>query len=192
MNIQQNAAVPYRISNGYKALCPSQSIVNWSHEVRLKARERLHRLNIIEEDSCLFCRNQIESSKHLFFLCSFSHNCLSKVKEWLNWRAETTDLNRLLRWIKRAKSSSFRKVVITVAVAAVVYHIWQVRNGILWNSDAISVKQVVRKIKEDRKNRTLCFWPSKTKPIDREWFLNLKTRSCANQETISGFGLFLF
>uniref|UniRef100_A0A803QH46 Uncharacterized protein n=1 Tax=Cannabis sativa TaxID=3483 RepID=A0A803QH46_CANSA len=34
MDIQQFALVHYKISNGYKALCPPQNKVNWSHENR--------------------------------------------------------------------------------------------------------------------------------------------------------------
>ncbi|XP_030497527.2 uncharacterized protein LOC115713182 [Cannabis sativa] len=143
MDIQQVSTTPYRISNGYKALCPLKDKVNWSHEDRLKTRERLHRMNIIGEDSCLLCSNQTETSKHLFFLCSFSHTCLAEIKVRLNWGVETMELNKLIRWIGRAKISRFRKAVLS---AAVVYQIWQVRNGVLWNSEQVSVEQEVKNL----------------------------------------------
>ncbi|XP_030479064.1 uncharacterized protein LOC115696296 [Cannabis sativa] len=37
MDIQQFISTKYSISNGYKSLCPSQSKVNWSHEVAGKS-----------------------------------------------------------------------------------------------------------------------------------------------------------
>uniref|UniRef100_A0A803PW39 Uncharacterized protein n=1 Tax=Cannabis sativa TaxID=3483 RepID=A0A803PW39_CANSA len=42
----------------------------------------------------------------------------------------------------------------------------EVRNGVLWNLEAIAVEQVVRKTKEDVKSRTICCWPSKVKSIE--------------------------
>uniref|UniRef100_A0A803P9A8 Reverse transcriptase domain-containing protein n=1 Tax=Cannabis sativa TaxID=3483 RepID=A0A803P9A8_CANSA len=41
-----------------------------------------------------------------------------------------------------------------VAVKNQVKEIWEVRNSVLWNSETILVEQVVRKTKEDVKNRT--------------------------------------
>ncbi|KAM6563484.1 hypothetical protein CsatB_023482 [Cannabis sativa] len=192
MDIHQFVFVQYKISNGYKALCPPQNKMNWSHEVwnrlniprhsfflwivvqdRLRTRERLYKLNIIGEDFCLFCKDQTESSEHLFFSFSFSKLCLSQVKAWLGWRVETTALNRLLRWLERAKISRFHKVVLVAAVVALVYHLWKNRNDILWNSTKQAQEQVVHVTKEDVKSRVVCNWPKYVKPVDGCWFSTL-------------------
>uniref|UniRef100_A0A803QE60 Reverse transcriptase domain-containing protein n=1 Tax=Cannabis sativa TaxID=3483 RepID=A0A803QE60_CANSA len=47
MDMQQFVSTKYSISNGYKSLCPSQSKVNWSHEV-------WNRLNIPRHSFCLW------------------------------------------------------------------------------------------------------------------------------------------
>ncbi|XP_030483344.2 uncharacterized protein LOC115699938 [Cannabis sativa] len=170
-------------------LCPSQIKVNWSHEVwnrlniprhsfclwitiqdRLKTRERLYKHNIIAEDYCLFCMDHPETTEHLFFSCPFSTIYLSQVKAWLGWRVETIDLSRLCRWLERAKMSKFWKAVITAAVAALVYNVWKNRNDLIWNSRRIAQDVVVRAIKEDVKNRVLCNWTKKHKPVDANWF----------------------
>ncbi|XP_062104130.1 uncharacterized protein LOC133815290 [Humulus lupulus] len=192
IDMQQFAGARYQISRGYKLLCPIQNKVKWSQEVwgrlnlprhsfvlwvaiqnRLRTREKLQKHNVIVESHCLFCRIQTETEEHLFFDCSFSLICLQQVKSWLQWRAESRSLGRLLRWIERAKISRFKKQIFSAAIAALVYQIWHARNDILWNSNVVKEELIVRKVKEDVKCRVSCVWPKNVSSVDIEWFSKL-------------------
>ncbi|XP_060972592.1 uncharacterized protein LOC115717990 [Cannabis sativa] len=76
--------------------------VKWIHNVYLK-----------EEDWWEYQAPSHESwlsqMSIFFFRCPYSQFCVQKIKEWLSWRARTTDLSQLLKWIHKAKVSRFKR-----------------------------------------------------------------------------------
>ncbi|XP_062089073.1 uncharacterized protein LOC133795635 [Humulus lupulus] len=151
INAGQFTQLDYSIKKGYLLLCPPQTRVSWSNEIwgrlnvpnhsvilwltrldRLKAKQRLHKIRVIPDSSCLLCGQSEENIEHLFFKCPFSNRCIKSLKEKLGWRVKTEAIYPLLRWISKAKVSRFKKQVLAAFVAAGVYQVWKTRNEVLW------------------------------------------------------------
>ncbi|KAM6563704.1 hypothetical protein CsatB_023702 [Cannabis sativa] len=98
---------------------------------RIKTKDRLQYMDL-ENSKCLLCNIEDEIVPHLFFECSFSLECLEKVKSWLNWGMAATTLERIIRWLRRAKISKVKKSILVDVIAALVYEIWLTRNNIFW------------------------------------------------------------
>ncbi|KAM6587728.1 hypothetical protein CsatA_010333 [Cannabis sativa] len=192
IDTQQFTSNRYTISLGYSLLCPPQTKVTWSNEVwgrfnipkhsfitwlsvqnRLKTKDRLHKLHIAADATCSLCSRHEESVRHLFFNCQLAQECVNQVKRWLSWDVLSNDLNKLLRWINRAKISSFKKKVLAAVVAGLVYSIWHTRNDKLWNNRINNVDAIVKKVQLTVKHRIDSLCPKKVSQIDREWYQNL-------------------
>uniref|UniRef100_A0A803PEX9 Reverse transcriptase domain-containing protein n=1 Tax=Cannabis sativa TaxID=3483 RepID=A0A803PEX9_CANSA len=76
---------------------------NMSMLDRLKTKQRLVKFQITADAQCILCGDSEETAPHLFFCSRFSQECLGQIKDWLCWRAATTSLQNVLRWINRAK-----------------------------------------------------------------------------------------
>ncbi|XP_062117765.1 uncharacterized protein LOC133831475 [Humulus lupulus] len=69
------------------------------------------------------------------------------VKKWLGWKVKTEDYENLLQWIgKTRRWSRFRKSTLIVVIASLIYHIWRVRNDILWSQKVWSTAHIVQVI----------------------------------------------
>ncbi|XP_062094321.1 uncharacterized protein LOC133800379 [Humulus lupulus] len=105
-------------------------LVMWE---RLNTKNRIIKYNSSLDPTCLLCGEADECIEHLFFQCLYSRKCLSAIKNWLNWNAQSINLVSLLKWISHAKSSRIYKSMLLTILAATVYHIWRARNDVLWN-----------------------------------------------------------
>lgn len=86
---------------------------------RLQTIGRLYRIGVYPIDTCLLCDGSAETHEHLFFNCTFSEQCLQKIKEWLVLRAITCNYDQILGWIsKRSGGIKFRKQVLVAAIEA--------------------------------------------------------------------------
>uniref|UniRef100_A0A803PH97 Reverse transcriptase domain-containing protein n=1 Tax=Cannabis sativa TaxID=3483 RepID=A0A803PH97_CANSA len=122
---------------------------------------RLHKLHIAADATCSLCSHHEESVRHLFFNCQLARECVKQIKSWLSWGVLSNDLNKLLRWINRAKISSFKKKVLAAAVAGLVYSIWHTRNDKIWNNKIDNVDAIVKKNQLTIKHRIDSFCPKK-------------------------------
>ncbi|KAM6592906.1 hypothetical protein CsatA_000609 [Cannabis sativa] len=133
----------YIVAAGYKALHDQPVRVHWDKIVwnrfnipkhsfiawlvmlgKLKTKERLMRFRVIEEDLCLLCKDSSETIEHMFYSCTFSTNCLFKIKEWLCWEVTAVSLKTICRWLSKARCNGFKKKVYTAVVIALIYLIW--------------------------------------------------------------------
>ena len=64
----------------------------------------------------------------------------------------------------------FRKGVLRAAVAAEVYHIWNMRNVRLWSNRLEAVDHTVQNVKKEISYRVKLVMPKKVKVREREWF----------------------
>lgn len=92
---------------------------------RLKTRCRLLEIGLSNDDSCYLCMQRPENIQHLFFECDFSKNYMQKIMMWLGIRWGGENLSQSCRWIRsRLAGNQFKKQVGLIAIAAVVYKIW--------------------------------------------------------------------
>uniref|UniRef100_A0A803Q8P1 Reverse transcriptase zinc-binding domain-containing protein n=1 Tax=Cannabis sativa TaxID=3483 RepID=A0A803Q8P1_CANSA len=143
----------YKIVEELNWFNPNWEKVSWSNEVwsrlnipkhsfllwlamlnKLKTRDRLFKHGYIDGAECIFCNNVAETTNHLFFECYFGTECLKQVKEWLGWHTTAAALTGLLKWVRKARCSSFKKKVLAAGMAALVYCIWIARNELVWNT----------------------------------------------------------
>ncbi|XP_062089424.1 uncharacterized protein LOC133795956 [Humulus lupulus] len=151
---------------------PKHSFIIWLAYInRLRTRRRLYQFGVIEDSSCLICGQGEEDINHIFFCCYYSRNCLTQILNWLGWHINASHLNGLIRWLTNAKGiSQTRKGVFSMALAALVYQIWKVRNIVLWEYKVVNLQCTVRHIKREILDRSHIFLHSKKiTGIDRRW-----------------------
>ncbi|XP_062093551.1 uncharacterized protein LOC133799564 [Humulus lupulus] len=184
------SAMKFSIKTGHDLLFASPLKVHWAKFVwerfyipkhrfilwlvmlqRLCTRVFIRNYNSTLDPSCLFCGEHNEDIDHLFFQCKYSKQCLLQVKKWLGWKVKEEDYENLLQWIfKTRRWSKFRKSILTALVASLIYHIWRVRNDILWSQKVWSTAHTVQEIQRDISLRIYTIIPNKTNHLDRDWF----------------------
>ena len=110
---------------------------------RLRTRENLWQLGLISENLCLLCGMRVESIEHLYFECTYSKECISKVRKQLEWNSKGNTLNEVLRWVKNAKVTNLKKRCMYSIIAAIVHHIWRVRNDVFWQDKLWTINNTV-------------------------------------------------
>ncbi|XP_074301545.1 uncharacterized protein LOC141632944 [Silene latifolia] len=89
-------------------------------------KDRLLKFGIIADSVCDICLAHQEDHHHLLYSCPFSAQCWDLFKTWLNINMP---LAGVLEWgLKWRCRSLLKKQVVLAAMAALVYHIWIVRN----------------------------------------------------------------
>uniref|UniRef100_A0A803PIJ5 Reverse transcriptase zinc-binding domain-containing protein n=1 Tax=Cannabis sativa TaxID=3483 RepID=A0A803PIJ5_CANSA len=135
--VQQDvfAAKEYKIVDGYIYFEQDWGKVSWSNLVwsrlnvpkhsfllwlamvnRLKAQDRLFKHGLIDHDFYTIYNTATESAEHLFFSCSFASACLSRLKEWMRWNATATSLQSLMKWVRKAKISRFKRMYLQLGL----------------------------------------------------------------------------
>uniref|UniRef100_A0A803QNG3 Reverse transcriptase zinc-binding domain-containing protein n=1 Tax=Cannabis sativa TaxID=3483 RepID=A0A803QNG3_CANSA len=187
MDIQRFVGTRYTIAEGYKLLCPVQPKITWDREVwgrlnvpkhcyffwlamhnRLRTKARLKAHNIVQEDTCVLCNQHQENIEHLFFICSVSAHCLLEVKQWLQWGSQCNSMQQLVRGIRRAKLSSFRKNVFSATIASLIYNLWKARNEHIWDMKIVSTNQIIQHTKEIVRTRVLVLLQKEVKKKDQD------------------------
>ncbi|XP_074298720.1 uncharacterized protein LOC141629645 [Silene latifolia] len=74
------------------------------------------------------CREAAESTRHLFFQCSYSKALLLRVTSWSGISSPCSQLRGILTWVHQSKVCSWRKRWAYGSIAATVYTIWAERN----------------------------------------------------------------
>ena len=49
---------------------------------RIRTKEQLRKIGVIDENHCLLCEDDVENINHLFFECRYSETCLKMIKQW--------------------------------------------------------------------------------------------------------------
>ncbi|KAL0292755.1 UNVERIFIED_CONTAM: hypothetical protein Sradi_6976200 [Sesamum radiatum] len=109
------------------------------------------------EDGCVLCNYAArETHTHLFFGCSFPKRCLAILKEKVRFQWPMEEWNQGIIWASRRWRgkhlwhSSSRAVL-----AAMVYYIWDQRNGRKFKATASSAEVVARRTIEDVRLRII-------------------------------------
>ena len=152
---------------------PKHAFILWlTVKDRLMTRSRILKFQRLDNSNCLLCDIEEETRDHLFFKCSKSMKCLQELRNWLGWRASSTNLLSILRWIQREKVSKFKKKVYNAMIAALVYVLWHQRNLCLWKEGAVNVTEVIQRVKNAVQLRGKRV-DSKCNIEDQRWFIEL-------------------
>ncbi|XP_062114229.1 uncharacterized protein LOC133825280 [Humulus lupulus] len=173
--VSPEVRVPWRKFVWDRFITPKHRFIMWLVMWdRLHTKNRIARYNTNMDLVCLLCGAENEDIEHLFFKCTYSKRCLEAIKGWLHWNAQSINLHRLLHCIYHAKHvSSTYKSIFFSCLAATVYHLWRVRNDVLWNQKLWQVHHTVSRIQRDCKFRLLSIFPCKASRKDRDFFTRL-------------------
>uniref|UniRef100_A0A803QLG7 Reverse transcriptase zinc-binding domain-containing protein n=1 Tax=Cannabis sativa TaxID=3483 RepID=A0A803QLG7_CANSA len=125
------------------------------------------------DSRCRLCNVHSEDTHHLFFTCSFAGKCLQAARNWLVWGTAGIELPMILRWIRKAKISKFRKNVLAAVIAGLVYSIWEARNKLEWQNEQPDCVRIMQAVRWRTKARVTMFLPKKLSCKDRDWFYGL-------------------
>lgn len=114
---------------------PKHRFIMWLAMLgKLRTKDVLWRIGVVNDQQCLLCNAQTEQIQHLFFECTYSKACLTGIKEWLGWKSNAQCLEKLTKQISKIKQRSVKKKIFAVVLSSTVYNIWRVRNDVLWNA----------------------------------------------------------
>ncbi|XP_074278059.1 uncharacterized protein LOC141601664 [Silene latifolia] len=109
--------------------------------------DNLIRRGMVMVNGCVLCLADMESIRHLFFACPYSHDVMQRVLLWLGLTRRPLCLRQELLKLSRYKGKGWRKKWARCCIAAAVYLIWQERNRRLFDRGSRSVEQLVNQIK---------------------------------------------
>ncbi|XP_074313932.1 uncharacterized protein LOC141649135 [Silene latifolia] len=163
---------------------PKHSFFAWVyHHNNMNTMEKLYRLNISEEDTCLICREGKESRDHLFFSCPYSRRVVTKVGEWLGIQIPFYDL---LSWRLVATGSKLRKGVVNEFINACLYHLWQQRNQSRIDLTLNHPCTVASRIIEEIHNRVMAIIKQPIKEKDRSFVSWIERRGRSSGMNVDG------
>uniref|UniRef100_A0A803P4V0 Reverse transcriptase n=1 Tax=Cannabis sativa TaxID=3483 RepID=A0A803P4V0_CANSA len=132
----KNQKQKYNVSAGYKLFSPPLTRLYWSKETwsRLNTRKN----SVI---AWLAMLNRLKTQDRLL---RFG---IQDLKTWLDWHAQTSNLQELLKWIGKSKPSKFKKGVLSTAAVGLLYNIWRARNEAVWQKTRVNPSRIVEEIK---------------------------------------------
>ncbi|KAM6551713.1 hypothetical protein CsatB_001521 [Cannabis sativa] len=183
----------YRVKQGYFDLFPEHPKLPWCNLVwdrliipkhrfilwlvfwkRLNTKERVSKYNPTIDTTCVLCGKGDENIEHLFFPCEYSAECLQAIKVSLQWNTQAADIPKLLHICHKTKRfSAVKKSMINTMLASLVYHIWKIRNDILWNQQRGLTSRTLQQTKHTSKLRIQAWPPKKAKKEDIDWILEI-------------------
>lgn len=127
--------------------CAYFAIIN-----RLPTRDRCLKWNKKGETICLLCKNETESTDHLFFDCTYSKHIWFIVKTNLkiNQNQVVQNIRESISYIQnnfKEKSKEFKKASIMLTTS--LFHIWKERNQRLHSQKETDSIQLWKKIDLD-------------------------------------------
>jgi hypothetical protein len=122
---------------------PKHCFVLWLAVLgKLRTKDRL--LYMSADSSCVFCNQDQESHRHLFFKCSWSSTLWNNIVQWLHIHHRMGSLSSALRRLRPK-----RKLVLSrmrrASLAISVYLIWEERNKRVFDNSFSSVEKVFRR-----------------------------------------------
>ncbi|XP_074266942.1 uncharacterized protein LOC141590236 [Silene latifolia] len=129
-------------------IIPKQQFICWliSHQ-RLLTQDRLLRMGVIQNNKCFLCGLREESLDHLFFACPFNSQCSSLVGDWC--RIQMSQLNCIRWWAELRQIAAYKKKVIPLVLAGLMYHVWLCRNRCRIDGYVIRPKVILANVKNN-------------------------------------------
>ena len=126
---------------------PRHSITAWffMHQ-RLPVLSRLGQHMDIST-ICSFCQHHIETQDHLFFECPFAKELWDKFTAEWSLNLDARGREALILSLKRMKLTRKMRNLIHAMSNAMIYHIWQARNMLLFKNETYQATSILRDIK---------------------------------------------
>ena len=106
-------------------------------------------------ESCSFCQHHTEIQDHLFFECPFAKELWGEFTAEWNLNLDIRGKEALILSLKRLKLTRKMRGLVHAMSNAVIYHIWQARNMLLFKKETYQVSSILRDIKTQIIQRVL-------------------------------------
>ncbi|XP_074314789.1 uncharacterized protein LOC141650753 [Silene latifolia] len=124
---------------------PKHQFISWLYvQNRLLTKDRLGRMFHCSDLLCSLCLDADEDHAHLFFSCSYSKKILLLIQDWSG--LVIPERNVLSWW--QAQNQNRRKFT-SLAMQAMVYHVWWARNNCQFHHMVWHPEVVWRRIQYD-------------------------------------------
>lgn len=155
----------YTISSVYKDLMGTQESTTWAYATwnritiprsrfiiwlachdRLKTKDKLRDMGVIDDDTCPICGSHPESRDHLFFECEYSRQCVIAVRNWLGvpW-----SIRNIQDFHRKHRGSRIKRSIIEAVIGNLIYTIWRTRNEVVWHHKVETASRSFETIKSD-------------------------------------------
>ncbi|XP_016501732.2 uncharacterized protein LOC107820043 [Nicotiana tabacum] len=122
-------------------------ILRLAIQQRLSTKEKLARWGIIAEQTCSLCNKENETVQHLFFDCETTRKIWLRLLEWQGIRRPKKSWQEEVTWMAQiSKGKSACATVCKMTLAAVVYHILQERNSVIFQKKTRTSNVILRLI----------------------------------------------
>ncbi|XP_074318081.1 uncharacterized protein LOC141654866 [Silene latifolia] len=135
--------------------------------------EKLHNLNISEEDTCRICRNGTETIDHLFFACPYNRKVMVIVGDWLGL---LIPFQNLMEWRLRITGSKMKRGIINTTINACLYHIWNQRNRSRIEVSLLRPNLLAQQIIEEMRRRVVTGLTAPVKNMDQRFIQSITGR----------------
>ncbi|KAL4309145.1 hypothetical protein GQ457_01G033170 [Hibiscus cannabinus] len=116
---------------------------------RLPTLDRLRRMGLSEDDRCILCGDGQEDRDHIFAGCYYSKQIWVSLLHSCKVTRLTMDWDAELRWLCTClKGKSLRVLLLKLAWASFVYHIWEERNRRIFRGDSRDCNGLLNCIRE--------------------------------------------
>lgn len=112
---------------------------------KLKTKDKLFALGVINDDLCPLCAASAETVRHLFFECPFSRRCLDDLAAWVGFRFKPL---MVMNFRKRRLNKKQQQAMCSI-YANYVYAIWRSRNLAVWEQRVSHPSHTVRQIRNE-------------------------------------------
>ena len=128
---------------------------------KLKTRDKLKLMGVIDDESCSICHASKESIEHLFFECKFSSSCLSLLSAWLGIRFHMRKLSTISpgTW----KVPKLMKQLVIASICSLIYLIWKARNTCVWQLHNSTPVAIMKELKLSISYRFKGLYPEATR-----------------------------
>ncbi|XP_073029391.1 uncharacterized protein [Primulina eburnea] len=136
---------PWKPLISKSCVLPKHRFVLW-----LMAHRKLQTRDIlgyVQDRKCVLCKLEDESIAHLFYECLCTKIIWDRIRKWLGMKKCMRSPSAILcafRSVYRGNSNIAR--LRFTAMAATVYHVWTMRNRVMFDGENLQVDDIVRKI----------------------------------------------
>lgn len=109
-----------------RASTPKRKFILWLLVLnKLRTKNKLLKIQLIDDDQCSMCLHTAETIEHLFFQCPFSTHCLKELGKWLQLYTIPQKIADMINF--KWKVSCFQQKVIIASICSLGYYIWKTR-----------------------------------------------------------------
>lgn len=132
---------------------PRNSFMLWlAVQRRLVTTDRLHAwiFPAVADVTCILCNSAPETHDHLFFVCSYSRQLMHLCTQWMALSAVPYWLQQWRHWLAHVtRRKLWKHGTWCVMFAALIYDIWEERNGRKHDAGECTVEQRFYRIKKE-------------------------------------------